>query len=80
MQSLRRILGFFPPLVLALALLVGLLYALPPTLLKKAAEREGRFFILPNLNHLSDDALYYLPRAREIYEGHFPCEMHFAEY
>ena len=80
MKKLRSTLHFFPVWVLALALLGGLLYALPPMLLKKATEREGRFFILPNLNHLSDDALYYLPRAREIYQGHFPSEMHFAEY
>ncbi len=80
MQTLRRILDFFPVWVLALALLAGLLYALPPILIKKAAEQEGRFFVLPNLNHLSDDALYYLPRAREIYQGHFPSEMHVAAY
>jgi len=80
MKTFHRILDFFPVWVLALAFLAGFLYALPPMLIKKAAEQEGRFFVLPNLNHLSDDALYYLPRAREIYQGHFPSEMHFSEY
>lgn len=79
MQKLS-ITNFFPAWVLALALAAGLLYAAPPFLLKRSAEQEGRFFVLPNLNHLSDDALYYLPRAREIYDGHFPSEVNFSEY
>ncbi|MFY9462920.1 MAG: hypothetical protein WAP52_01905 [Candidatus Sungiibacteriota bacterium] len=80
MKTFRRVLDVFPVWVLAMALLAGLLYALPPLLIKRAVEQQGRFFVLPNLNHLSDDALYYLPRAREIYQGHFPSEMHFSEY
>lgn len=80
MRIIKSVFAVFPIWVLAMALAAGLLYALPQVLLKKAAEREGRFFVLPNLNHLSDDALYYLPRAHEIYEGHFPSEINYPEY
>ena len=77
---LHRPFIFFGPWILALALGVGFLYALPPFLIKAAVEEEGRFFVLPNLNHLSDDTLYYFPRAREIYDGHSPVDMHFSDY
>ncbi|MEK7541376.1 MAG: hypothetical protein AAB533_00830 [Patescibacteria group bacterium] len=80
MKTLPKVFDIFPVWVLALALAVGLLYAAPPVLIRRAAEADGRFFTLPNLNHLSDDAMYYFPRAREIYEGNFPIEMHVAEY
>lgn len=80
MKGISHVFGFFGPWVLALALIVGLLYVLPQVLLQRAAEAEGRFFIVPHLEHLGDDALYYLPRAREIYEGHFPSEVNFTEY
>ena len=80
MRGVRTFFDFFGPWILALSLVAGLLYALPPLFIKRAAEAEGRFFVLPNLNHLSDDTLYYLPRAREIYDGHFPSETAFTEY
>ncbi len=52
------------------ALLVGFLYILPPLFVKAHLEKSGQVFAL-NFDVYRDE-LFYLSRAREIYDGHFP--------
>jgi len=56
--------------VLACSLLVGLLYILPPLIIKYHLEKNGGVFIL-NFETYRDE-IFYLTRAREVYDGHFP--------
>ncbi|MDP1719257.1 MAG: hypothetical protein Q8L24_02425 [bacterium] len=64
---------FFWPVVLAvLALVVGLLYIAPPLALRKHFVENGQRFVLAQFKTYRNSLYHYLPRAREIYDGHFP--------
>ncbi len=56
--------------IFASAILVGLLYVLPQLVVAKHLSNEGRYFAL-NFEVYRDE-LFYLTRAREVYDGHFP--------
>ena len=63
----------------ALALLVGLLYTVPSFLIKSAIEKNGGFYLLPQLTHPthSDSVIWYIPAAREVADGHLlPSDLH----
>lgn len=59
-------------IIISLALIVGLLYALPHFLIGQNLESNNQPFVLMQLTTHSDETHGYIPRAREIYEGKFP--------
>ncbi|TSC89687.1 MAG: hypothetical protein G01um10143_177 [Parcubacteria group bacterium Gr01-1014_3] len=64
--------------LVASAILVGLLYIAPPLIVKYHLQKDGRVFALNY--EVYRDELFYLSRAREIYDGHFPpSDLHFDE-
>ncbi len=56
--------------VLFSALLVGFLYIAPPLIIASHLRALGQPFVLTYSVHR--DELFYMGRAREIYDGHFP--------
>lgn len=56
--------------VLFSALLVGFLYIAPPLIIAGHLRALGQPFVLNYTVHR--DELFYMGRAREIYDGHFP--------
>lgn len=58
--------------VLAAAVFVGALFILPPLGLWKHFSENNQPFVLGALGAYRDELYSYLPRAREIYDGHFP--------
>ncbi|MDP3800219.1 MAG: hypothetical protein Q8Q90_02230 [bacterium] len=56
--------------IIASSLLVGILYILPPFLIKQQFEVTGQPFVLNYVIHR--DELIYMNRAREVYDGHWP--------
>ncbi|MDP3764315.1 MAG: hypothetical protein Q8Q95_01710 [bacterium] len=63
---------FAGALVFLGALLVGALYIGPPLFVKKHFEKSDNVFVLAQYKTYRDSLQAYLPRAREIYDGHFP--------
>lgn len=63
---------FFPFGLVLLALVVGLLHAAPGFLLWQRLDEQGRIYLPLQLAHHGDSVLYYLGRAQEIVDGHFP--------
>ena len=59
-------------LFLLVAVLVGFLYIGPPLMISKNFKDSGNEFILAQYKTYRDSLQAYLPRAREIYDGHFP--------
>ena len=59
-------------LVLLASLTVGLLFIGPPLAIKHNFESQNKEFILAQFKTYRDEANIYIPRAREIYDGHFP--------
>lgn len=59
-------------LLIGSALIVGLLYALPQTFIWRALSLQNMPYVLVQLTHHSDEAIAYLPKAHEVYDGHFP--------
>lgn len=58
-------------LVGCIAFSVGLLFILPPLALKHYTESEQKKFALIQLKTHRDEIYVYVPRAREVYDGHF---------
>ncbi|MEK7629046.1 MAG: hypothetical protein AAB394_00800 [Patescibacteria group bacterium] len=52
------------------SILVGILYILPPLVIKQQFEAKEQPFVLNYAIHR--DELIYMNRAREIYDGHWP--------
>ena len=59
-------------IVAALAVSVGILYAAPQALIWLNLRAEGSPYIVMQINHHLDELVQYMPRAREVYDGHFP--------
>ncbi len=59
-------------LVSFFSILVGLLYILPPIFVWNTFVQRDEPFVLAQLSTYKDELTVYLPRAREIYDGHFP--------
>ncbi len=74
MKSAWRIIrnSKFIILVLALAALVGILYIAPSLAIRRNFINEGQRFVLAQFKTYRNSLYHYLPRAREIYDGHFP--------
>ncbi len=58
--------------VLVLALTVGFFYAGPPVMIQRNIEASGEEFVLSQYKTYRDSLQAYLPRAHEVYDGHFP--------
>ena len=58
--------------VFLVALLVGWLYVGPPLMVRKNFIDSGHEFILTQYKTYRDSMHVYLPRAREVYDGHYP--------
>lgn len=56
--------------LLTCSLLIGVLYILPPLFVKYHLEKNGGVFVL-NFETYRDE-IFYLTRAHEVYDGHFP--------
>jgi len=54
------------------AIMAGFLYIGPPTMLWRHYDNSGEPFVLAQLKTYRDELYTYLPRAREVYDGHFP--------
>lgn len=67
-------------LVIFCVLLVGLLYAAPQFLIKRAVESSGRTFVLAQFTQLHDGGDAYFQFAREVADGHFPPGDLFFDY
>lgn len=57
---------------LLVAVLVGFLYVGPPLMVWDSFKDAGNEFVLAQYKTYRDSLQAYLPRAREIYDGHFP--------
>ena len=67
-------------LLFALALLVGGLYIGPQLLIREQLKEKGEPHIILQLNKHSDETNIYLPRAQEVYNGHWPPrDLHFKD-
>lgn len=75
---------FYPPafaskrfirgaLLAAFALFLALLLFLPGAFLERAVRNSGNEFAVAQMTHHGDTAIFYLPRAREVIDGHFPA-------
>src|SRR3972149_11428686 len=61
------------PLFLAIAaLFVGLVYIAPPLLIRSAVLSRGDAFLMTQPEMYRDEFFTYLPRDREVFDGHFP--------
>lgn len=67
-------------LVPAAALVMGLLQLLPSVFLERAVRGAGQEFLIAQITHHGDTAIHYVPKAREVLDGHFPAlDIHVAE-
>ena len=55
-----------------MALVVGVLNILPPILIGLNISNSGNDFVLAQQSGYRDEFFQYLPRAREVFDGHFP--------
>jgi len=63
-------------IVVGSAILVGILYILPPLVIRGQFQVQEQPFVLNYTVHR--DELFYISRAREIYDGHWPpTDLHF---
>src|SRR3989344_8137023 len=58
--------------VVLVGILVGLFYIGPPIMIWEHFSAAGDEFVLAQFKTARDSLYTYLPRAREIYDGHFP--------
>jgi len=64
-------------LLLCFSLLVGLLTAAPQFLIRRAILQSGGTHLWIQVPYYSDETEFYLPRAREVADGHFlPSDLH----
>ncbi len=61
------------------AIFVGLIYILPPLLIKNHIEKEGGSFLLVQPETYRDEFFSNLPKNREVYDGHFPPSGPYAD-
>lgn len=59
-------------IVFVSALLVGVFYAGPQALIWRYLTENGQSFVSTQITHRGDMAQVYMPKAREVYDGHFP--------
>lgn len=62
------------------AVFMGFLQLAPSVFLERAVERAGQEFLLAQVTHHGDTTIHYLPKAREVLDGHFPAvDVHVPE-
>jgi hypothetical protein len=66
-------------IILASAILVGVLYAAPQFLIRADVQKGGGDFVLKQLVTMDDEGYFYLQNAREVYDGHFPPKDFFLD-
>ncbi len=54
------------------AIIVGVFYAGPQALIWKKLSDQGKPFVSIQMTHRGDINQVYMPKAREVYDGHFP--------
>lgn len=59
-------------LIILGAILSGLLYVGPPLMIWRHFHNAGQPFVLAQFKTYRDSLMVYLPRAREVFDGHFP--------
>ena len=59
-------------IVTILAVLIGFLFTAPQILLWDSISGSGADFLLMQQNTYRDEFFQYMPRAKEVYDGHFP--------
>ncbi|MDP3901636.1 MAG: hypothetical protein Q8Q37_01500 [bacterium] len=59
-------------ILIGIAILVGILYAAPQALIRSDLHKDGKPYVVMQLTHHMDELVQYMPRAREVYDGHFP--------
>lgn len=69
----------FTAFILGSALLAGLVYVLPPLLIEREIVQRGGSFLLVQPETYRDEFFSYLPRDREIFDGHFPAAGPYAD-
>ncbi len=57
-------------IVIFFSILVGLLYVLPPIFVWKYFSNRNESFVLASFSTYQDELTVYLPKAREVYDGH----------
>ncbi|MDP3764326.1 MAG: hypothetical protein Q8Q95_01765 [bacterium] len=62
----------FIVVLIVLALVVGALNILPPVLIWHNLAQKGTDFLLAQQSGYRDEFFQYLPRAREVFDGHWP--------
>ena len=74
MKSIIQLLArnYFNVVLLVLALMVGALNILPPVLIWYNLSSSNSSFLLMQQNVYRDEFFQYMPRAREVFDGHFP--------
>ncbi|MDO8467207.1 MAG: glycosyltransferase [bacterium] len=60
-------------LLAASAVFVGLVYVLPPLLIERKILSQGDSFLLVQPETYRDEFFSYVPRDREVFDGHFPA-------
>lgn len=68
----------FLGLLIAGAIFVGFVYVLPPLLIEKKIVSQGGSFLLVQPETYRDEFFSYVPRDREIFDGHFPASGPYA--
>lgn len=67
-------------IVAVVTLVCGLLQLLPSVFLERAVKKSGNEFLLTQVTHHGDAAIFYLPSTREVLDGHFPpIDLHIPE-
>lgn len=73
---LRRILRFFQQrffiVVIGGAVLTGILYIIPQLFIARDLNQQGIPYLVMQYGTHNDETKGYIPRAREVYDGHFP--------
>lgn len=69
----------FYVVLIVLSVVVGLLNILPPVLIGLYVFNSGNDFVLAQQESYRDEFFQYLPRIREVFDGHFPPRNVFSE-
>src|SRR3989338_5915542 len=59
-------------LTFVLAIFVGIVYIAPNLLIQQSLQQDNNAYLMIQYTNSFDDILLYIPRGRDIYDGHFP--------
>ena len=63
---------FFPVSLVILAAIIGLFHITPQLFIRSAVEQSGGTYLWLQVPNFSDETILYVPRAREVADGHVP--------